>query len=293
MKPFSAIPPYLLFAFCLLAFHSHSQIWTEDFDSYADGTFNAPPKWTTIATDCDDPSINEPGESMWGVYNGEFTVNDIEGAPCCGGFGDGGGNDNVWESEVIDLTGYCDVSISLDVFGVGNFECNGAGSPIFGCQGNTPPDNSHDQVVVEYSLDSGPYTQFGYVCGASGIGPQMVTGLNGTTLQLRFFASCKNNAETYTIDNIVVDGSTGGTPTFNPIGPLCETDPPVNLPTTSLENITGTWNVGPTFDPNGLGGTTTTITFTPDPTFCAIDGTMDHHGEQPYNTFSRTRWPIL
>lgn len=252
--------------FCCLS-SLQAQIWSEDFNAYGNGTFNAPPKWTSNATDCDDPSINEPGESQWGVYNGAFTVTDIEGFPCCAG--SGGGNDNTWMSEIIDLNGFCDISISMEVFATGTFECNDPGFPVFGCQGATPPDNSHDQVVAEYSLDGGAFTQFGYVCGDNGIGLLTVGGLNGATLQIRFSAACKSNSETYTIDNIAVNGLVGGAGTFDPIGPFCEIDPPFNLPTASLEGYTGSWDIGPVFDPAGLGGTTTTITFTPDPSFCA------------------------
>ncbi|MEO1258827.1 MAG: gliding motility-associated C-terminal domain-containing protein [Bacteroidota bacterium] len=263
-RTFSTI---LIFVSMLISLPSYGQIWEENFDSYANGTFNAPPKWTSYATDCDDPSINTPGESQWGVYDGQFTVNDIEGAPCCSGGIEGGGNDNGWLSEVIDLTGFCDVSISLDVSAIGDFECNDPGMPIFGCQGMTPPDNSHDQVLVEYSLDGGGWTQIGYVCGLGG-GPMMVGGLNGTTLQIRFFASCKSNAETYYIDNIVVNGSPGPPPTFDPIGPICETDPPVVLPTASIEGITGLWDIGPELNPANQGGNIITITFSPSPSFC-------------------------
>jgi hypothetical protein len=74
---------------------------------------------------------------------------------------------------------------------------------------------------------------------------------------------------------VVVNGSLGGTPTFTQIGPVCETDPPINLPTVSLEGIPGTWDVGPTFNPSGLGGTTATITFTPNAGACGALTTMD------------------
>ncbi|MEZ4933889.1 MAG: hypothetical protein R2788_17420 [Saprospiraceae bacterium] len=275
MKPFYSNFFFLLMAMIGWSVPANSQIWEENFNSYGNGTFNAPPKWTSNATDCDDLSINEPGESMWGVYSGQFTINDIEGLPCCNGGIEGGGNDNSWTSEIINLTGYCDISISLEVFGIGNFECNDPSFPIFGCSGFTPPDNSHDQVVLQYNLDGGGWTQFGYVCGLNGTGPISVNGLNGTTLQIRFYAACKSNGETYTVDNIVVNGSVGGTPTFAQIGPLCETGSIEILPTASIEGITGTWDIGPNFDPSGLGGTITTIVFTPDPSFCASQATMD------------------
>ncbi|RMF20392.1 MAG: hypothetical protein D6765_16920, partial [Bacteroidetes bacterium] len=255
-----------------------AQIWTEDFNSYPDGTTNAPPKWTSNATDCDDPSPNQgPNQSQWGVYGGQFTVNDIEGAPCCAN-GGGGGN-NFWLSELINIAGYCNVSITITVSAAGGLECDDSANPIFGCTGNTPPDNSHDQVVLDYSLDAGAFTQFGYVCGASGVGTFNVTGLSGNTLQIRVRASNKANSEFYFFDNVLVDGSTPATPTFDPIGPLCELDAPFPLPTTSTNGIAGTWAgpgvAGGMFNPAGLGGSTVTLSFTPNPGECGTPTTLD------------------
>ena len=227
----SALLLLLLFFFSNIA---SAQIWSENFNSYPNATTQGPPKWTTIATDCDDGgNLNlGPGASQWGVWAGQFAINDIEGAPCCPAFG-GGGNDNSWLSEVINSANFCNVAISMDVAGTGVFECDSGGAPIFGCQGTTPPDNSHDQIVAEYSLNSGPWTQFGYVCGSPLSGMLSVMGLNGTTLQIRFFAANKSNNEYYYIDNIVVTGTTAPTPTFTQVGPLCENAAPVVLPTTS------------------------------------------------------------
>jgi gliding motility-associated-like protein len=251
------------------------QIWAEDFNSYPDGTTNFPPKWTSNATDCDDGgNINlGPGASQWGVWGGQFTINDIEGAPCCSPLG--GGNDNSWLSETIDLTGFCDISISLDVSATGVLECESPGVPIYGCTGNTPPDNNHDQIVAEYNLDGAGFVQFGYVCGNNGVGTFSAGGLNGSTLVIRVSAANKANTEYYYFDNVVVNASTTTTPTFAPIGPFCETDPPFVLPTASAEGVTGSWDVGPTFNPAGMGGTTATITFTPGPGQCATATTMD------------------
>ena len=254
---------------------SFSQIWSENFDIYPDGTINAAPKWTSNPTDCDDGgNVNlGPGASQWGVWAGQFTVNDIEGAPCCPTFG-GGGNDNSWLSEVINIANACNVSISMDVTHVGTLECDSPGAPIFGCSGNTPPDNSHDQVVAQYSINGGAFIQFGYVCGSNGTGTLSIGGLTGNTLQIRFFAANKANAEFYYIDNIVVNGTAGIIPTFAQIGPLCENAGPVALPSTSTNGITGSWNTGSTFNPAGQGGSTATITFTPNPGQCASNTTM-------------------
>ncbi|MBI1225257.1 MAG: T9SS type B sorting domain-containing protein [Bacteroidetes bacterium] len=255
----------------IIPFHAAAQIWSEDFNTYPNATTQAPPKWTTTATDCDDPTPNQgPGQSQWGVWAGVFTCNDIEGAPCCPTFG-GGGNDNSWVSEIIDISSYCQVSISLEVSASGVFECQ-FGAPSFGCM-NDVTDNGHDQIVLEYNINSGSWTQFGYICGDMGVGTITATGLNGNTLQIRFFVANKSNAEYYYIDNIVVNGTLATTPTFNPIGPLCENAAPVALPTSSTQGINGTWNPT-TINPSGQGGNSISATFTPNPGQCALPTTI-------------------
>ncbi|GAB1405182.1 hypothetical protein MASR1M74_23610 [Lentimicrobium sp.] len=61
-------------------------------------------------------------------------------------------------------------------------------------------------------------------------------------------------------------------PTFAPIGPLCQNSTAPELPLTSLEGITGTWNPA-TINTTVVG--TTTYTFTPEPGGCAIETTMN------------------
>ncbi|MCU0346101.1 MAG: hypothetical protein MUC59_04115, partial [Saprospiraceae bacterium] len=262
--------------FCSFAATLNAQIWSEDFNAYPNGTTQGPPKWTTNATDCDDGgNLNAPGAngSRWGVWSGVFTINDIEGDPCCLAFG-GGGNDNSWLSQVIDIEDYCNVAISLEVTASGVFECDSGAAPLFGCSGITPPDNSQDQVVIEYSLDGGGWVQFGYVCGDAGVGTITTAGLNGSTLQIRFFAANKSNAEFYFVDNVLVTGTTAIEPIFAQIGPLCENDAAVVIPTTSTQGFIGEWDV-PSFNPSGQGGVTTTINFTPNPGQCATTTDMD------------------
>jgi gliding motility-associated-like protein len=253
---------------------SFGQIWAEDFNSYANGTTNGPPKWSSYATDCDDGGqLNQgAGQSQWGVWGGVFSINDAEGSPCCPLFG-GGGNDNGWLSQVIDIEDFCNISISMQVSATGVFECSFPGNATFGCLDDIT-DNAHDQVLIEYSLNGGAWTQMAYICGDAGVGTITATGLNGSTLQIRFFASNKSNGEFYYIDNIVVSGSTAPTPTFPQVGPLCEDDSPVTLPTTSNQGINGTWTP-PVFNPAGLGGTTTTVEFTAAANQCATDAEMD------------------
>ncbi|RMG88273.1 MAG: hypothetical protein D6714_00990, partial [Bacteroidetes bacterium] len=63
----------------------------------------------------------------------------------------------------------------------------------------------------------------------------------GQTVTLTFTPDAGECASTQTL-NITVMAETQ--PTFLPIGPLCENDPPYFLPATSLEGITGNWQNG-------------------------------------------------
>lgn len=171
-------------------------IWQENFSGANQG-------WTQNFTDCDAPGFA-------GVQNGRFEVTDMEGAPCCAS---GGGGDNEWITNDININGYCSVSIAVD-YGInigGVFECV-AGGPYFGCTGNVSIDNGHDQMVFEYSLDGGPFIQFFYLCGG-GTGAATQTGLTGNTLKIRIRPSNKAQAETYWFDNVTVTGV--ATPTVN------------------------------------------------------------------------------
>ncbi len=272
IQPLQWLRPLLVAALLLPAWGSlgaQVTIWSEDFNSYPNGTTNDPPRWTTYATDCDDPALNTG--NTWGVFNGQFEVTDVEGAPCCPTPPGGGGNDNGWLSEVIDISGYCDVSISVDVSGAGSFECGSPAAPIFGCDGTN--DNSHDQIVIEYALDGGAWTLFpnGYVCGAPALGTITASGLNGTTVQIRIRIATKANAETYYFDNVLVQGLTAGPVNLPVLGPYCKNSTPVVLPN-PVDGVSGTWS-GPgvsanTLIPANVPGLTATLTFTPDPGQC-------------------------
>lgn len=62
-----------------LAIPSYAQvtIWSEDFSGYPPGTMNAPGLWTSTGTDCDDPGLNIGNQ--FGVFGGQFVVNEVEG----------------------------------------------------------------------------------------------------------------------------------------------------------------------------------------------------------------------
>lgn len=164
-------------------------IWVEDFESYSDGTMNST-KWTTTYNDCDDGTINS-GDNYWGVQNGEFRVNDIEGnCTSCSGNGD---NDNEFITEIIDISSYTDVSLFLDVRVDGTVECASCGG-------------GGDLFDAQYRLDGGTWISFYIICGADDgfqdLGCIDVSG--GNDLEIRILVGNQANGENYYFDNITV-----------------------------------------------------------------------------------------
>jgi gliding motility-associated-like protein len=182
--------------FCTASLHSQTTIWLEDFSGTNQG-------WTQNFTDCDGTP-----QSFAGKRNNRFEEQDMEGAPCCG---TGGANGNVWEIDSlapISISGYCNVSISVN-FGstTTTLECSSP-TPIFACQGNPTFDNGHDQMVFYYSLDGGPWVQFFYQCGnAPGTNTASIGCLSGSTLRVRIMPATKAIDEIYWFDNVKIVGT--------------------------------------------------------------------------------------
>ncbi len=214
----------LLFFFQSLS--AQTQIWLEDFS----GAPPAPGWDDSNFTDCDGTP-----QSFNGVMGGRYEITDMEGFPCCTA---GGGGDNDWVTNDINIDGYCNVTISVDYGSIGVFECE-PGGPYFGCTGNVAIDNGHDQIVFEYSINGGGWIQFKYVCGSSPAGPATVNGLSGSTIRVRIRPSNKSTGETYWFDNVKI---TGVQPTVNPIN-----DIPGCAGTPIMVTFSGTGNPAPTF----------------------------------------------
>ncbi len=196
-------------------------IWQEDFSGANQG-------WSQNFTDCDGTP-----QSFAGVQNGRFEVIDMEGAPCCI---TGGGNDNEWLTNEIDISGACSVSISAAYGWTGVMECE-PGGPFFGCSNLANIDNGHDQMLFEYSLNGGPFILFTYVCGGAS-GTATVNGLTGNTIRIRIRPANKATAEMYWFDNVTVTGTPP--PTVNP---------PADVVTCAnqLVTVNFTGSGGPTF----------------------------------------------
>ena len=74
-------------------------------------------------------------------------------------------------------------------------------------------------------------------------------------------------------EDITVTVTTEVTPTFDPIGPICQNTAAPSLPAASINGITGTWNPATI---NTATAATTTYTFTPDAAAqCGVTTTMD------------------
>jgi gliding motility-associated-like protein len=261
--------------FALMWTHTQSlaqvTIWLENFSG-------APPApgWTADFTDCD-------GTGSAGVVGNRFEINDMEGLPCCPtGPTTGGGNDNEWVTNPIDIDGYCNVSITANWGAIGTFECSAGGPYLGSCTTDPTIDNGHDQIIFQYSIDGGPWVQFAYVCGST---PTVISinGLSGNTIRVRILPANKSNAETYWFDDVHIRGFL---PTVNtpPNISVCAGQPiSVNLtgsaattfPWTSSNTAIGgpASGPGPTIGPfnaaNVSSTQTSTITVTPTQGTCA------------------------
>lgn len=96
--------------------------------------------------------------------------------------------------------------------------------------------------------------------------PPLSTATPGTTTYT--FTPAANFCASSTTASITV--TNGVTPTFNTLTPVCQNAPAPILPTTSVNNITGSWS--PPVSTNLVG--TSSYVFTPDAGQCAVDGSI-------------------
>ncbi len=237
---------------------------------------------TTIATGLPGclPVVTQVGVScgggtfQFGVIANQFVVNNIDGAACC--TPTGGDGESYFEFAELDISNFSNVNISL-AFSASNtgYEDDSPGAPIFGCQGSTPPDNSHDQIIFEYSINGGAFVQSLYVHGttqANFTGTWTAGPLNGNTLTIRIYASNKAQAEIFYFQTLNITG----TPLLS-AGPnltICGTNP-VTLQGTG----TGTWSGGA-----GTYGDTgnPTTTYTPASSESGSSVTLTYSGTPAY-----------
>ena len=126
----------------------------------------------------------------------------------------------------------------------------------------TVTDNCSGSVDIRYQI-TGATDRNGTGNDASGI-----FNVGASTIVWTVIDACSNSSTCTTV--ITIEDNV--TPTFTQLGPYCVGSIPVILPTTSINNITGTWNPS-IITTNTVGSTA--YTFTPTVGLCATTTTMD------------------
>ncbi len=121
------------------------------------------------------------------------------------------------------------------------------------------------------------FTQVSAICAGATLNPLPTTSLNGVA---GTWSPALNNTATTTYTftpaagqcattgSMTINVNNGTVPTFTPVSPVCAGGSLNPLPTTSTNNITGTWS------PALNNTATTTYTFTPDAGQCALTASM-------------------
>jgi len=190
IKRIFCVPPHLKMEIFVMIFFmaqilcAQTTIWSEDFNSYANGTITGTGTGTS-------PVIwnSQAGAAVSGGLILASNTRNAAGSTLA--------NPLIWVTNPIDITGYVNVNFSIDVgaFNVGNFEDSGG---------------AQDNFTLTYRIDGGGWIT---VVNASGSAAQpinpsyVISGLSGTSLEIR--AAFHNTAsnENYTIDNVLVQGT--------------------------------------------------------------------------------------
>ncbi|MCC6279045.1 MAG: hypothetical protein IT262_00490, partial [Saprospiraceae bacterium] len=301
---FIPITVVLALLWCAPTAQSQVTIWQENFGGANQG-------WAAAFISCGNNTFaavapGGPPAAPAGITYPAFRINDMEGTCCTANPNDGGQNDGEWLTNPINIDGYCNVTLFANWAAVGPMECDYPAAPSYGCTGS-PADNGHDQLVFEYSIDGGPWTQFYYVCGSGadqsnpgfaigglsgdlGVsGTATINGLSGGSIQIRISGANKANDEFYIWDNVrvsgvprptvnqpaditVCSGQTAMVPAFTGTGTPAPTYAWTNSNTTIGLGASGTGNIGNFPTPAGLvTARVGTITVTPTSAGCVGD----------------------
>ncbi len=167
---------------------SQTTVWEEDFTSYPDETIvGTASKWT-LTTTSDMNSTNDPVNPLYRnhfwVVGGNLEARDLNS------------NEQLFETEIIDISSFLNVNISVNISEIGTAE-------------NT------DYIDLYYVLDGGTETLFatnGQNNAEFTAQTASQTGLNGSTLQI--IIKVHNNAltEYHYINDILVQGIQNSSP---------------------------------------------------------------------------------
>ncbi|WP_297706518.1 DNRLRE domain-containing protein [uncultured Eudoraea sp.] len=182
---------FILFLLSFVGLNAQSTIWAEDFNSYPNGTITgsgtgtSPVNWNSQA-----------GAAVSGGLILASNTRNVASSTLA--------NPLIWVTDPININGSTNVTFSLDVgaFNVANFEDGGG---------------SQDNFTLEYRINGGAGSWV-TVVSASGSAAQpinpsyIISGLSGSTLEIR--AKFHNTAanENYTIDNVLVQGTGASLP---------------------------------------------------------------------------------
>ncbi|WP_207785472.1 proprotein convertase P-domain-containing protein, partial [Flagellimonas aquimarina] len=161
------------------AVSGQTTIWSEDFESYANGTQTGAGTGTSTAT--------------WSTNDGDVDVRTSGGSQVLRGQN----TDNTtayWTTNPITITGYTNVSFSLDA--------NSGGGLDFGI----------DVFRIQYRIDGGTYIEIENASGDTSPSDPIqssysVTGLSGGTIDFRITMYNTGGSEFFEIDNFLVQGT--------------------------------------------------------------------------------------
>lgn len=188
--------PTLLVALLLLPITSFGQVTIAD---HLPGCLQNP---VFDYVECD----ASPG--TFAVVGNQIIVNDVVGNSCCAA-SQGGNSNSSFTYETIDISSYMNVTVSFEYSADVTAYENNSATPLTTCANMNPPDNSHDQIVFQYSLNGGPWITSLYVNGttaANFTGTWNAGPFNANTLQIKVIAANKADEEVFYFENLVVRG---------------------------------------------------------------------------------------
>ena len=213
--------------------------WLEDFSTCTEGTgvdafgslgdYPVGVSWTVDISNCNLIDTDDYGK----VVNGAFEFKDVVGTQQPNGTGVGA----IWTSETINIAGYTNVSISMDVSETGNWE-------------------DLDFIKASYKIDSGDLTPFGFLYDDYTSDVFSVLDLSGNNLTIYVEVDNLGGAEIGRFDNINVAGDpkTGVADPTDFVATSIS-DSQIDLAwalNTNSNNVMVAWNLSDTFgEPSG------------------------------------------
>ncbi len=180
-----------MLVFFALSFYNKMEaqvtIWSEDFDSYSEGTTTGQGSPAIATWEAD--GVHLPGSG----YNNNYGV-DVRSGQIRGRYTTYGNPDyNTWQilsSDPIEITGYANVSIALDIQADYYFY-------------------SSDDIQIQYQIDNGSWTSFDINGEISSLNTvqSIQTGLSGDDLLIRVVIDNHYDWQYAYVDNIVVQGT--------------------------------------------------------------------------------------